>query len=337
VARRLGTIAERVSDEPFDVEKFLDVMGAEKISDFLDQGHEQVVPGIAAFVTVFGSIFHIARPVPHTHILLKIEERFCAAAEEFAARYTASDKQSLGPIDHLDAGLVLAALGRHDEALEAYGRVNGASMVGLALCFMGISLACMNMHEEACRACEGSLRLMPDLSLAGIALRTYRRALKSPGRHLREPWPLVVFLAMGDEPACGTCSRHTRDPGHISLGSPVVVSFKQGKPHCASITLLRLCYARGLCDIGAFRRTHLGLCVRSSIELGALLIDPHAAEQIKAMGPLVEIGARHGVSAALKALSGLLGGRPAGAEPEKGRGAPTTHRGRMAMAGRSPS
>lgn len=307
VVRGLGTVAERASDEPFDVEGFIDALGLEKLGDTLDPGHEQIAPGAGALATGFGSIFHSVRPAPHTHIQLRIEGRFRAAAEEFASRYAASDKQGLTPTAHLGAGLVFASLGRHVEALEAYGLAGGANPCGLALCFMAISLASLNRLEDARRACRESLRLMPDLVLAGIALRTYGQAMKYPGRRMRDPCPLVIFLSMGDEPTCGTCGRKADGLGHIGLDGAAMASFKLERSHRASVTLLRLCYVGGLCDIAEFRMIKLVTCAYSVLELCMLIFDPVSAAQLGAMRPLVEVVAANGIDGIRKALPAHMG------------------------------
>jgi len=288
ILRGLGTAARRATDEPFDIERFIDVLGIEKLSDTLNPGHEQIAPGAGALRTTLGSIFHLMRPAPHTHILLRVEDRFRATAEEFALRYVVSDKQAIAPTAHLHAGIVLASLGRHVEALEAYVLAGGANPCGLVLCFMAISAASLNRLEEACRACRESLRLMPDLDMTVIALRTYERALKNPGR-LQEPRPLVILLSMADEPTCCTCGRQTRDHGHIGLEVSAVESFGHGLLHSTGMTLLRLCYVRGLCDIAVFRRTKIVMCMYSALELGMLFVEPVTAMQLGSIRPLVEI------------------------------------------------
>lgn len=294
VTRHFETIAERARQEQFDPNAFVEALELEKLADISYPGQSQIVPGIGAAATLFGSMLYLVRPTPHTHVQLRIEEHFYALAKKAAEDYVASDKQGLSPADHFEAGLVLASIGRHMDALLAYEHALRAGPNGLVLCLVGISLACRNRHRAACRACKKSLHLMPDLELARIVLRASKVALKNPHRRLYRPSPLTIVLTMAGF-ACDECEQPASNSGHVDVRACYAATPLQGGPH-PNRGIIFLCYAQGLHHIGLLRRKKLALCALAALELGMLFVDPGIAAQIGAMRPLVEIGAGLGAS-----------------------------------------
>lgn len=184
----------------------------------------------AALVAAEGA-FALAFPERRTRVRLWLGEARRAEAERVAAGYSPWGRQGIPPSGHLEAGMCLAWLGRHAEALEAYARAGGAEPAGLLPLLRGLSLACLGRHAEARGEYAEAMLTSPCPGMARAALGVSREL---PEGHAGDPdgLPLSICLDAGGAP-CAQCGRPAGCRGHAALGEP------------AAAGGWRLCHMRG--------------------------------------------------------------------------------------------
>jgi len=268
-AGRMRAFVEYMHQAPLSPDEIAGVLGPECTA---------LMPGIRAASGAFGSVLCAAFPPPPTHIDLRIEEGSLAAAEGAIAEYAQRGRRRLGAMEHLEAGMIFAVLGRHRAALAAYGRVAVAGNYPLVLFCVGVSLALLGRHGEACRAHEEALRVMPGFEAARVALEISRATLRNPGRLTGKSRPFTIVLVIGGNAPCAACGRPVRDTGHICPRVPLAASPReQRRAHCEARAPVHLCYARGLGDIGLFRLESLAAFGLYMAEFALVFTIPHMA------------------------------------------------------------
>lgn len=192
--------------------------GAEGVSWAIGSGTGLLVPGAAAALFAAEAVFLLACPRHHARVILWAGRRDRAAAEAVVAGYEPCGRQGIPPSGHLEAGLCLAWLGRHADALGAYARAGGAEPAGLLPFLRGASLAHLNRHSEACKEYAEALLLEPGLGMARATLRV-SRAIPDGNAGDPDGLALGVCLVMGGG-KCAQCGRPARSRGHVRLDRP---------------------------------------------------------------------------------------------------------------------
>jgi len=186
--------------------------GMDGVSWGLGAGTGLLVPAVGAALVAVEAACLLACPRRHTHVDAWLGKGGREAAGAVVARYGACGRQDIAPSGHLEAGMCLAWLGRHGEALGAYAHADGAGPAGLLPFLRGISLAALNRHREACKEYAGALAMDPGLAMAQAAMEV-SRVLPDGCAGDPDGLPLGLCLDTGSGP-CAQCGRPAGARGH---------------------------------------------------------------------------------------------------------------------------